>query len=150
MQKRSAPKCLEYSRLLKHFSQWDYEFHTIYSLAVDEQLQQLGLYLRVRELVLHSIYNKGKKELLSGVTADLGKFWATQSNGPTWPGLPSGRRRRKISLTSLPPSSSSTTSKSKSPSPTSTHLPTQNQRRRVFEDMSDHRQFLGQRQPPAL
>jgi len=40
---------------------------------MDEQLQQLGLYLRVRETVLHSLYNKGKKELLSGITAELCK-----------------------------------------------------------------------------
>ena len=35
------------------------------------ELEQLGLYLRLRENVMHSELNRGKKELLSGVTAEL-------------------------------------------------------------------------------
>jgi hypothetical protein len=35
-------------------------------------MNQLGLYLRVREAVIHSEFNKAKKELLSGIWAELG------------------------------------------------------------------------------
>lgn len=54
-------------------------------MALDEQLEQLGLYMRLREIVLRSEFNKGKKDLLSGVTAELGMMlvneeeWASLS-----------------------------------------------------------------------
>jgi hypothetical protein len=57
--------------LIKHFSEWDYEFEFIYHVAVDENIQQVELYLKVRE-VLRSEWNKAKKEMLSGINKELG------------------------------------------------------------------------------
>jgi hypothetical protein len=58
--------------LVKHFSQWDYEFEFIYNVAIDKNVEQLGLYMRLREVVLRSEFNKAKKDILSGISAELG------------------------------------------------------------------------------
>jgi hypothetical protein len=69
------------SRLIKHFSQWDYEFEFIYGVTIDKDLEQLGLYMRLREIVLRSEFNKAKKDLLSGISAELGTTSPMQSSG---------------------------------------------------------------------
>ena len=55
--------------MIKHFSQWDYEFEFIYNVAIDKNVEQLGLYMRLREVVLRSEFNKAKKDILSGISA---------------------------------------------------------------------------------
>ena len=42
-------------------------------MALDLKLSQLGLYMRVREGVVRGEFNKAKKELMSGITAELGR-----------------------------------------------------------------------------
>jgi hypothetical protein len=42
-------------------------------VALDVKLNQLGLYMRVREGVVQGEFNKAKKELMSGITAELGR-----------------------------------------------------------------------------
>ena len=71
--------------MIKHFSQWDYEFEFIYSVAIDRNVEQLGLYMRLREIVLRSEFNKAKKDILSGISAELGTLLTIiQNNGPVW------------------------------------------------------------------
>ena len=38
---------------------------------MDKQMDQLGLYLRTREYVIHGELNKSKKEMMSGIWAEL-------------------------------------------------------------------------------
>lgn len=66
---------------MKHFSQWDYEFEYIYKVALDLKVNQLGLYMRVREGVVRGEFNKAKKELMSGITAELGRSSLMKSSG---------------------------------------------------------------------
>lgn len=80
-QKKNYPKCYEFARLIKHFSQWDYEFEFVFGVAVDRDLEQLGLYMRLREVVLRSEFNRAKKDLLSGISAELGTVGGTQRSG---------------------------------------------------------------------
>lgn len=42
----------------------------------------MGLYLKIRELVLRGDFNKAKKEILSGITLELGIKYLIENNGP--------------------------------------------------------------------
>ena len=97
--KKNALKCQEYSHLLKHFSEWDYEFEFIYHVAMDKQMDQLGLYLRTREYVIHGELNKSKKEMMSGIWAELCIHIEKQRNGPLLPKIYSETKKNlKLSI----------------------------------------------------
>lgn len=61
--------------MIKHFSLWDYEFEFFYFSFLGRQLEHVGLYLTCRTMVVQSNVNKYKKDVLSGVMAEIGSFY---------------------------------------------------------------------------
>ena len=70
-------------------------------MALDRQLEQVGLYLRVRELILKTDFIKTKRDMLSGVSTELGSSDCRQRAGPTCQKWCSRDGRRKQLSTAL-------------------------------------------------
>ena len=137
-QKKNPVKSYEHAKLIKYFSEWDYEFQYIYDVALDRHLEQVGLYLRVRELILKTDFIKTKRDMLSGVSTELGRRAGRQRAGPTWPRWSSRAGRKKLWWTGSLQLSRTTTSGSRRVRPKSTTGDMQHQRGRVLEDLPNY------------